>query len=410
MYQRFLSETIQSGLSDTPVVFIRGARQTGKTTLSREIISSEHKANYITLDSAAVLSAAATDPVGFITHLHKPVTIDEVQRVPELILAIKEDVDHNRNPGRYLLTGSANILTIPKVADSLAGRMEIVTLWPLSRGEIAGVKESFIRKVFKGESIGLSFSRIGIEDLADMIITGGYPEPVKRTSFDRKTAWFDSYLTTILERDIRNLANIHDIAIVPRLLRLLGSRTGGLRDYSELSRSLSVPTTSLIRYMSLLEGIFLVYTVPAWSSNFGKRLIKSPKVFFTDTGIASYLLGIDKERLLADPILTGKLFENFVSSELSKQMAWSGMRTRIYHFRTQAGQEVDFVLEDSSGRVCGIEVKLSASITAKHFIGLRELHRLAGDNFVAGIVIYTGEQIVPFGNNLFGVPVSALWG
>ena len=409
MYRRFLSETIQSGLSDTPVVFIRGARQTGKTTLAKEIISSEHNANYITLDSAAVLSAASTDPTGFISGLKKPAVIDEVQRVPELILAIKEDVDRNRTPGRYLLTGSANILTIPKVADSLAGRMEIATLWPLSRGELAGVKESFITKVFKGRIDELAFSKFSIEDLVDMIITGGYPEPVQRASFERRASWFDSYLTTIIERDIRSLANIHDISLVPRLLKLLSARAGGLRDNAELARSAGIPNTSLVRYMSLLEGIFLVYPVPAWSSNFGKRLVRSPKIFFTDTGVASHLLGIDAERLATDRTLTGKLFENFVSSELFKQAAWSGIRLKIYHFRAHTGQEVDFVLEDSSGRIAGIEVKLSASIAAKHFAGLRELKRLAGDSFTAGIVIYTGDQAIAFGNDLFAVPATALW-
>lgn len=410
MYKRFLSESVRAGLSDTPVVFIRGARQTGKTTLAREIVSSKHKANYITLDSAAVLSAAGTDAAGFISRLKKPATIDEVQRVPELILAIKEEVDRNRTAGRYLLTGSANILTIPKVADSLAGRMEIVTLWPLSRGEIAGTRETFIRKVFKGGAGKLKFSKTGIEDLADMIITGGYPEPVKRASYERRASWFDSYLTTVIERDIRSLANIHDISLMPRLLKLLSARTGSLRDNSEISRSSGIPNASLARYMSLLEGIFLVYPVPAWSSNFGKRLVKSPKVFFTDTGVAGHLLGIDAERLIADPTLTGKLFENFVSSELFKQAAWSGMRLKIYHFRAHTGQEVDLVLEDSSGKVAGIEVKLSASVTAKHFSGLREFQRLAGDAFIAGIVLYTGDQLVPFGNDLFAVPVSALWG
>ena len=409
MYKRHLSETIQTGLSDTPVVFIRGGRQTGKTTLAREIISSEHKANYITLDSAAVLSAASADPAGFITNLKKPATIDEIQRVPELVLAIKEEVDRNRTPGRYLLTGSANILTIPKVADSLAGRMEIVTLWPLSRGEMAGVKESFIRKVFKGGTAKLNFSKAGIEDLADMVTTGGYPEPVQRVSYERRASWFDSYLTTIIERDIRSLANIHDISLVPRLLKLLSARTGGIRDNAELSRSSGIPNTSLVRYMSLLEGIFLIYLVPAWSSNFGKRLVKSPKIFFTDTGVASYLLGVDKKRLVADPTLTGMLFENFVASELFKQAAWSGVRLKIYHFRAHTGQEVDLVLEDSSGKVAGIEVKLSASVSAKQFSGLREFQRLAGDDFIAGIVVYTGDQVIPFGNNLFAVPVSALW-
>ena len=409
MYKRFLSESIQSGLSDTPVVFIRGARQTGKTTLAREIISSEHNAGYITLDSSAVLSAASTDPTGFISGLKKPVVIDEVQRVPELILAIKEDVDRNRTPGRYLLTGSANILTIPKVADSLAGRMEIATLWPLSRGEMGGFKESFIPKVFKGRIDELTFSKFHIEDLADMIITGGYPEPVQRASFERRASWFDSYLTSIIERDIRSLANIHDISLVPRLLKLLSARAGGLRDNAELARSAGIPNTSLVRYMSLLEGIFLVYPVPAWSSNFGKRLVRSPKIFFTDTGVASHLLGIDAERLATDRTLTGKLFENFVSSELFKQAAWSGIRLKIYHFRAHTGQEVDFVLEDSSGRIAGIEVKLSASVAAKHFAGLRELKRLAGDSFTAGIVIYTGDQAIAFGNDLFAVPATALW-
>lgn len=406
MYKRFLSDKIISALADTPVVFIRGARQTGKTTLAREIISAGFSANYVTLDNAAMLSAASADPAGFIYGLKKPVTIDEVQRVPGLILAIKEDVDRNHVPGRYLLTGSANILTIPKVSDSLAGRMEIVTLWPLSRGEITGGKESFIDRIFNAEIP--ECRGIGIEQISDFIITGGFPEPLGRPSYERKAAWFDSYLTTIIERDIRSFANIHDISLVQRLLRLLAARVSSIREQAEISRTIGVPNTSLVRYMALLEGIFLTYTVPAWSSNHGKKIVKSPKLFFTDTGIACHLLGVNAERLIADPVLAGKLFENYVSSELFKQSAWSCARPRIHHFRTHSGQEVDFVLEDSSGKVCGIEVKMSASVSARQFSGLKELQKHAGESFVSGIVIYVGRETVPFGGNMFALPVGAL--
>lgn len=409
MYKRNLLPIIQEALSDTPVVFIRGARQTGKTTLSKEIMASGYPASYFTLDNAAVLSSAASDPAGFIRDLKKPAVLDEVQRVPELILAIKEDVDTHRQSGRYLLTGSANVLTLPRVADSLAGRMEVATLWPLSQGEIAGRQENFIGAIFRKIPDGLEFSELDMQDLTNRIVIGGYPEPVQRPSQKRRGAWFDSYLTTIIERDIRNFSNLHDISAMTRLLKLLASRTAGLRSQSELSRVLAIPNTSLARYLSMLKSIFMIYTLPAWSSNLGSRLIKAPKLFFSDTGIACHLLNLNASRLLGDHTLAGSLFENFVVSELCKQASSCDFRVSLYHFRSHQGHEVDLVIEDGAGKLCGIEIKLTASPTAKNFSGLKELQKLAGKKFACGLLLYTGRDAVPFGDKMYAVPVSAVW-
>ncbi len=409
MFNRNLLSCIHDALSDTPVVFIRGARQTGKTTLAKELLASSYPASYYTLDSAAVLSAATADPSGFIRDLSKPVVLDEVQRVPDLVLAIKEDVDRHRKAGRYLLTGSANVLTVPRVADSLAGRMEVLTLWPLSQGEIAGKQENFIEAIFKKKPDQIKASKFSMVDLANRITTGGYPEPVQRNSQKRREAWFDSYLTTIIERDIRNFSSLHDLSAMTRLLRLLASRTAGLRSQSELSRALAIPNTSLIRYLSMLEAIFIIYTLPAWSSNLGSRLIKAPKLFFSDTGIVCHLLNLDASRFLSDHTLAGNIFENFVISEICKQASWCDFRVSLYHFRSHKGHEVDLVIEDGAGKLCGIEIKLTASPTAKHFSGLRELQKLAGKKFTCGILLYTGRDVIPFGNNMYALPASAVW-
>ena len=409
MFERHSTPAILEALSDTPVVFIRGARQTGKTTLVRKITERDHPAQYFNLDSPAVLSAATSDPAGFIRGAQAPLAIDEVQRAPDLILAIKEDVDRNRKPGRYLLTGSANVLTIPRVAESLAGRMEIVTLWPLSQGEIAGKRENFIERLFKPEPGSFRSLKTSQDDLVKSITAGGYPEPLQRPTKKRRSAWFDSYLTTMIERDLRSIANIHDISAIPRLLKLLASRTANIREQSALSRSTGIPNSTLGRYMAMLEAIFIVYTLPAWTSNLGKRLVKAPKLYFTDTGIACFLLGIDPDRLLDDHTLAGGLFENFVVSELCKQAAWCEFQVRLHHFRSHMGHEVDVVAESGSGAVCGIEIKLSSTVSAKHFSGLKELEKISAKRCTAGVVLYTGSEVIPFGKRLFAIPVSALW-
>jgi len=394
-------------MSDTPVVFLRGARQTGKTTLVREIADGPYPARYVTLDNAGALSAAITDPAGFIGGIEKPVVIDEAQRAGDLFLAIKEDVDHNRVAGRYLLTGSANVLTIPRVANALAGRMEVLTLWPLSMGEMKGGGENIIDAFFGREGPHRFHPDLGF-DLTASIAAGGFPEPVQRAAHRRRHAWFESYITTILDRDIRDLAQIQDLAAVPRLLKLLASRTATLHNQSEVSRSSGIPNSTLSRYMTLLEMTFLVLTLPAWSSNLGKRLVKAPKLYMVDTGLACHLVGIDEDALRHGGEIAGRVFENFVVLELFKHASWSEEPVGLYHFRSQSGHEVDVVIEGSGGKVVGVETKLSASPSPRDFSGLKVLREHLGDKFIRGILIYTGNQIVPFGENLHAVPISAL--
>lgn len=408
MYRRNITENILDALSDTPVVFLRGARQTGKSTLVRAIADGPYPARYVTLDNAGTLSAASADPAGFIAGIEKPVVIDEVQRVGDLLLAIKEDVDRNRLPGRYLLTGSADVLTIPRVADALAGRMEVLTLWPLSTDEMRGGGRNMIDGFFAEEFPKRIHVDPGFE-LAACVTAGGFPEPVRRASLRRRRAWFESYVTTLLDRDIRDLARVQDLAAMPRLLRLLAGRTATLHNRSEVSRSSGIPNSTLSRYMALLEMTFLVRALPAWSSNLGKRLVKAPKLLMIDTGLACHLLGLDEEGFRQGGELAGRVFENFVALELFKHASWSDEPANLYHFRSQTGREVDVVIEGGGGRVVGVEIKLSASPSPRDFSGLHVLREHLGEKFVRGILIYTGAEIVPFGDRLHAVPVSTLW-
>jgi len=409
MIYRNITSQIKDALSDSPVVLLNGARQSGKSTLVKKIASEISSSRYLTLDDAGVLAAAKHDPAGFIGGLDGDVVIDEVQRAPELFLAIKAEVDRDRRPGRFLLTGSANVMLLPKLSESLAGRMEILTLFPLSQGELGGVREGFIDAVFSdklplpaknGEDKGQIFKRL---------LLGGYPEVTGRAILARRKAWFGSYITTILQRDVRDLANIEGLTILPRVLSLIAARTASLLNFSELSRSLGIPQTTLKRYMSLLETTFLVQPLPAWSSNLGKRLVKAPKIMLNDTGLISYLIGISEASLEADQGIIGSLLENFVAIELKKQATWSSERPQLFHSRTQAGQEVDVVLENASGKVVGIETKASKTVNAHDFKGLDAMSESLGDRFHRGVVLYTGSEVIPFGKRLHAMPVSALW-
>ena len=406
MVRRNLSAELLAALSDTPVVLLHGARQSGKSTLVKWLTSEARPARYLTLDDAAVLAAARDNPTGFLAGLEGPVVLDEVQRAPELFLAMKAEVDRESQPGRFLLTGSANVLLLPRLAESLAGRIQILTLWPFSQGELVGRRENFIDAVF-----GKTIAGFGDADGSrpGRILLGGYPAIHARPAEARRRAWFGSYVTTILQRDVRDLANIESLTILPRLLALLATRTGTLVNFADLSRSIAIPQTTLKRYWHLLETTFLIQTLPAWSANLGQRLVKSPKLYLVDTGLSGYLLGVDQARLTGDPMLLGPLLENFVVMELRKQLGWSRAQPQMFHFRLQAGQEVDIVLEDPSGNVVGIEVKAAGSAATADFKGLRSLAQLLGRRFRKGIVLYTGRESIPFGANLYALPVSALW-
>jgi len=409
MFQRNILQPLLDAVSDTPVVFLHGARQTGKSTLMNVIAQTAYPAGYLTLDNAVTLSAASADPTGFIAGIEKPVIIDEIQRVPDLFLAIKEDVDRHRSPGRYLLTGSASVWTLPRVSEALVGRMEVRTLWPLSLCEILGGTRNVIDTWFDTH-FPMKTKPVPNFSIYTQIVTGGFPEPVQRAREDRRQSWFDAYLTTILDRDIRNIAQIQDFASIPRLLRLLAARTAGLYNRSEISRSSTVSNTTLGRYMALLEMTFLIYFLPAWSANLGKRLVKAPKMFMVDTGLACHLLGMNEDALRQQGEMAGHLFENFVVLELLKHAAWSTARVRLYHYRSQSGREVDVVIERSDGKVVGVEIKLSAGPSARDIAGLKVLEEDLGTNFLRGILIYTGNDIVPFAGNIHAVPVTALAG
>jgi predicted AAA+ superfamily ATPase len=409
MLLRSLSSSLRAAAADTRVIIIQGARQTGKSTLVRSLPSLQSPWQYVTLDDAVALAAATSDPAGFISGIEGTVVLDEVQRAPGLFLAIKAAVDRDPRPGQFILTGSANILLLPRIADSLAGRMEILTLWPLSQGEIQSVREGFIDAAFSGTPLTLPPSTETRSGIIARIIRGGFPEAVTREDPQRRTAWFASYLTTVLQRDVRELGNIEGLTTMPRLMSLLATRTATLLNNSELSRSSAIANMTLKRYMTLLETTFLVQLLPPWSGNLSKRLVKSPKLMLCDTGLACHLLGLDSARLEQDTVLLGPLMENFVVMELRKQLGWNRTRAAIYHFRTQTGQEVDIVLEDAAGRCVGIEVKASATVEASDFKGLRLLAEELGPKFVRGIMLYAGPEPVSFGASLHAMPLDALW-
>jgi len=397
---------IRAALADTPVVLLNGARQTGKTTLAKQICESI-KGTYVTLDDAAILATALQDPAAFVRAAAGPMVIDEVQKAPALLPAIKKVVDEYRKPGRFLLTGSADVMSLPTVSESLAGRIEILTLWPFSQGELHGVRERFVDHAFSDKPFKIKkFERI---DIGRLLLQGGYPEAVSRTQPDRRAAWFASYVTTILQRDVRDLAQIDGLLEMPKLLSLLAARSSTLMNSAELSRASGIAQTTLKRYLALLQLTYLLRPLPPWSTNLSKRLIKTPKVHLVDAGLAAHLAQRGSAPLERGDMLFGNLLETFVVAELSKQSAWSEAKPSLYHFRTAAGREVDIVLEGPANKIVGVEVKASSSINSADFAGLRELADIAKKKFVRGILLYDGDTVLPFGEQFVAVPISGLW-
>lgn len=408
MIQRKISYKLLKALTDSPVVLVHGARQTGKSTLVKHLVESEHPAKYLTFDDAGILSAAQNNPDDFISGYTDNLVIDEVQRVPEIFLAIKRLIDKNRKAGKFILTGSANVLVLPKIAESLAGRMEIINLLPLAQSEISNTGSDYIDDLFKSDfKPGYSVQKKN--NLVNKILTGGFPEMLSRKDRDRQNAWFKSYITAILQRDIRDIASIEKLRELPRLLSLLSTRAGTLLNFAELSRSSAIPQTTLKRYFSLLEAIFMINILPAWSGNLSKRLIKTPKFYLNDTGLLSHLLGFEPDKILIDPLSWGRLLENFVVMELIKLASWSKFNLALYHYRSASGQEVDFIIERNDGKIVAVEVKATAKVTASDFNHIKVFAEETGTSFLKGIVLYTGNETIPFAKNFFAMPIEALW-
>jgi predicted AAA+ superfamily ATPase len=389
------------------VVLIHGPRQCGKTTLARKVGEARDYA-YFSFDDDVVLAAAKADPVGFVGDLPERTILDEVQRAPGLFTTLKIAVDRRRTAGRFLLTGSANVLLVPKLADSLAGRMEILRLHPLAQCELARCAPRFLETLFAGTFRTRNYQRLGTE-LAERILAGGYPAALARETARRRAAWYRDYIETLVQRDVRDLARIRGLDTLPRLLALAAGHTARLLNVTDLASHFQLSRPTIGDYMTLLERVFLLELLQPWHSNRLSRLIKTPKMHLSDTGLACALLGLDAAALTRDRTELGPLLETFVFQELRRQASWHEDEIRFHHFRDKDGVEVDLVLERGAREVAGVEVKAAATVKDADFRGLRKLKEAAGKRFAAGVVLYDGEASASFGEGLHAVPIRALW-
>jgi len=370
---------------------VTGPRQCGKTTLVRGFTS--HR--YITLDDDTVLEAARGDPSGFVRGLDQAI-VDEVQRAPDLLRAIKKTIDVDRRPGRFLLTGSANVLTLPQVSDSLAGRIEVVNLLPLSRAEIVEKKPTFLQKAMAGRVAKTTEYLIG-DDLVDAVFTGGYPEMIQRRDRQRRRAWARGYVNAIVQRDVRDIAELEKMDQMPRLLKVLAHHSGQLTNFTQIGGQIGLDDKTTRKYVAVLEQLFLVRRLEPWFRNRLKRLVKTPKLHFLDSGLLAAILGTTEVRIGKDRSVFGPLLETFAFAEVMKRVDWLAETCRLYHYRDKDQDEVDIIVEGQSGDVVGIEVKAAATVTAGDFKGLRKLSAACGKDFKLGVVLYDAEQTVPFG-------------
>lgn len=409
-YERHALERIEEALGYARVVLLLGPRQAGKSTLATEVVRRGHLSEILTLDDRSTRSLAQDDPDGMIGSLGRPVAIDEIQRVPDLLLAIKQTVDRNDDPGQFLLTGSANVLTAPRVLDALTGRTEIVHLWPLAQDEIHPERDAgnLIDLLFKGEPPDVRDALVGPDVWLEDALAGGFPEARTRQSVRARRAWFNTYVTSLVERDLRDLSDARLLEEVPELLEILAGQVGGTLVTNRIAKRLGLAHKTVESYIHLLATAFTVMRIPAWLPGVAHRERQAPKVIFTDTGVLAHQLDFDLSSLNAHPTTTGPLFENFVVMELIKQLEWSESDARISHYRRE-GAEVDLLIQKRSGAFLAIEAKASATLGAKDWRMLKQLREARDEHFRAGIIFYTGTHTRPLGDRLWALPISALW-
>ncbi len=406
LLQRHAAALVAGALADTRVVLVQGARQVGKSTLVTRLVEMTG-AETRTLDDLDLLAAARSDPIGFVD-VPGPLIIDEVQRVPDLLLAIKARVDRDPRPGQFLLTGSAQVFSLQSVHDTLPGRVETVQLWPLSQGEIGSGPDRFIDAVFADGPSFAHTSAVTRAEYAARVARGGFPEAQHRSG-QRLAAFFDNYTRSLVDRDVRELAEIEHVPQLRALLPMVAARSSSFLNTSALAAQLGVSRPTVARYLALTESVFLTAPIPAWSRSISRRATDRTKVVLVDSGIATNLVGQTAESLLKPTAPYGPLLEGFVAMELARQRTWTTVSVEISHYRTKDGTEVDLVLEDRLGRVVGIEVKAASTVGESDFRGLRHLQNRIGADFVSGIVLYTGTRTLRFGHGMLAVPVAALW-
>ncbi len=400
-----MQQALDDALEDTPVVCILGPRQCGKSTLAK--ISAPQRA-YITLDEAAICQAAVEDPDSFVAGLPNPVTLDEVQRAPGLMQAIKKAVDTDRRPGRFLLTGSANLLLLPQVTESLAGRMEIIPLQPLSAAEINRKPGQFLQQLLNNDLVLRTFGQHEPLAIIPRVLRGGYPEAVLRKQDARARQWHRNYLISILERDVSDIAGTRNPQDLGRLLEVIAHQNACLLNIRDLARRLKVQHQTLSNHLAILERLFLVRQLPAWHSNAGKRLIKTPKIHLVDSGLAATLARLERDDWLTNRAAIGHLLESFVLQQIATQAGWTDSDLRLWHYRDKDQLEVDIVLTRGK-KVWGIEVKRASTISKKDGNGLRRLKSQAGKHYQGGVILYGGNVARELEQGIVAVPLAYLW-
>lgn len=405
MFPRFLESSIREALTDTRVVAIAGPRQSGKSTLARAIAGKA--ATYLSLDEAVNLRAAKDDPTGFVRRTRGLTVIDEIQRVPELMLAIKLAVDEDPTTGRFLITGSADFRTLAAVQDSLAGRIEVFELLPIARDEIGGRRSRFISDVFAGkipEGDGLE-----PQELQRIVAMGGFPEAIARASRARRRDWFEAYADALIEQDIADIIQLDRRRDMPRLVELLARHCSEMVNLTQLGAQLGMDRKTVDRHVEVLEQMFLVRRVRPWFRNELKRLAKAPKLHFIDSGLAAAMRRLDPEGLGSDRVSLGPIVETFVFAELSKQASWSEERVSIYHYRDHDGGEIDFILENWDRKIVAIEVKSGSTVRPEAFAPMRKLFSVLKEQFALGVILYDGRHRLSYGDGLWALPISSLW-
>ena len=439
-YHRHVAARFTEALEDSPVVLIYGPRQCGKTTFAQYYYAPKHLIkgcaemklgdqfltwgmsnqdrdySYISFDDRVVRDGARADPFGFVADLPGRVILDEVQLVPEIFPAIKIDVDRNRTNGRFILTGSMNVLLVPFLSESLAGRMQTVRLHPLAQYELVNKQtetqsnsvSGFLDLLFRDGFKFWQTERLGTQ-LVEQIVAGGYPRALMRSTSRRQANWYRSYVDALVQRDVRDMTRIRTLDALPLLLKAACSQTATLYNLAALAAPFQLSRLTIGEYLKLLERFFLLERLPPWYNNRLKRLVKTPKLHVGDTGLAAALLGVGVDALVADRVLYGQFLETFVFQELRKQASWHEMPVEFFHFRDKDGLEVDIVLEGDSGGIAGVEIKAAASVKSRDFRGLRKLAQTAGNRFRHGVVLYDGETCISHGDRFHAVPIRRLW-
>jgi predicted AAA+ superfamily ATPase len=402
-----MASVVADAMESARAVALLGPRQAGKSTLAQVLAGGRVPADYLTLDDDPVRSAARADPQGFVAALGRRTVIDEVQRAPDLLLAVKSRLDRDRSPGQFLLTGSANLRRVPGVADALPGRLDYLTLWPLTQGEIAGRYEDVLQRAFDGDIPSIVDAPVGRHEYAEMLVAGGFPEARMRSPAARMR-FFTSYVGSIVDRDVADVARVQDPTAVGTLLRLVAARSGALARYETLARDAALDGKTVKSHLDVLERLFLVRIRRPWHVNIGKRQVKAPKLYMADSGLLAGMLGAGAGRVRDDDGLAGALFETFVATELERQASWSPQPLTFWHYR-EGEREVDTIVEWPSGEIVGVEVKASATVRARDFTGLAHLRDRVGARLRAGLVVYAGQRTLPFGNRLWALPLRGLW-